>query len=78
MKKKKDEKEQEVTENKETINAQEEAQIAEESQDELESETDKVSELETKCQTLHNDYLRLYAEFDNYRKRTLKIGRAHV
>ena len=38
-------------------------------------ETDITAELESlkeKCETLHNDYLRLYADFDNYKKRTLK------
>lgn len=39
-------------------------------------ETDEVdndlAELQKKCDTLHNDYLRLYADFDNYKKRTLK------
>ena len=32
----------------------------------------KYDELEKKNQSLQNDYLRLMAEFDNYRKRTLK------
>ncbi|HOI27813.1 MAG TPA: nucleotide exchange factor GrpE [Paludibacteraceae bacterium] len=36
------------------------------------SDADKLAELEAKCQTMHEDYLRLFAEFDNYRKRTLK------
>lgn len=35
-------------------------------------ETDKLAALEEKCSTLHNDYLRLYAEFDNYKKRAMK------
>ncbi|MBO4529168.1 MAG: nucleotide exchange factor GrpE [Paludibacteraceae bacterium] len=38
-------------------------------------ETDITAELESlkeKCETLHNDYLRLYADFDNYKKRALK------
>ena len=44
--------------------------------------------LQEKYDELNNNFLRLYAEFDNYRKRTLKekmdiiksgeIGRAHV
>lgn len=39
------------------------------------TETDIKAELETlkeKCETMHNDYLRLYADFDNYKKRALK------
>lgn len=35
-------------------------------------EADKMTELEEKCKKQHDEYLRLYAEFDNYRKRTLK------
>lgn len=33
---------------------------------------DTIAALEAKCQKQHDEYLRLYAEFDNYRKRTLK------
>ncbi len=35
-------------------------------------DSDKLAALEEKCSTLHNDYLRLYAEFDNYKKRAMK------
>ena len=58
--------------NKEVINTEEEAEITEYAADELESDADKVSDLEKKCKTLEDDYVRLFAEFDNYRKRTLK------
>ncbi len=37
--------------------------------------TDNKAELDAlkeKCETMHNDYLRLYADFDNYKKRALK------
>lgn len=34
--------------------------------------TDKVKELEVKNAELNDRYLRLYSEFDNYRKRTIK------
>lgn len=34
--------------------------------------TDKVAELEAKVAELNDRYLRLYSEFDNYRKRTTK------
>jgi molecular chaperone GrpE len=36
------------------------------------SETDKVKEMEQKNQELNDKYLRLYSEFDNYRRRTVK------
>ncbi|MCK9156686.1 MAG: nucleotide exchange factor GrpE [Paludibacteraceae bacterium] len=45
---------------------------ADDAQTEEKSDADKLAELEAKCQTMHEDYLRLFAEFDNYRKRTLK------
>ena len=47
-----------------TENQQEEV-VAEES-------GDNVTDWETKCNELNNSYLRLNADFDNYRKRTLK------
>ena len=34
------------------------------------SETDKVQELDEKLATLNDKYLRLYSEYENYRKRT--------
>lgn len=34
--------------------------------------TDPMAEMEAKCQKQHDDYMRLYADFDNYRKRALK------
>jgi len=58
--------------NKDFINTEEEAEITEYAADELETDADKVSDLEKKCKTLEDDYVRLFAEFDNYRKRTLK------
>ena len=36
------------------------------------AESDNVTDLETKYSELNDSYLRLNAEFDNYRKRTLK------
>ncbi len=60
-----------MVENKEVIN-EEELEIPEMAADELQPDADKVADLEQKCKTLENDYLRLFAEFDNYRKRTLK------
>ncbi len=32
----------------------------------------KVKELEEKCAKLHDDYIRLYADFENYKKQALK------
>lgn len=36
------------------------------------SDADKVKELEEKCAKLHDDYIRLYADFENYKKQSLK------
>lgn len=36
------------------------------------SDKEKVAELEEKCMEMNDKYLRLYSEFDNYRKRTSK------
>lgn len=52
--------------NEATAEEQAEAQV-EEAQ-----EVDPVAELEAKCQKMHDDYMRLYADFDNYRKRAIK------
>lgn len=40
--------------------------------DKTADESNIVEELNKKCETLHNDYLRLYADFDNYKKRAIK------
>ncbi len=72
MEKNKKHEEDEKIDNKDIINNEETPEITEKAADELESDSDKVSDLEQKCKTLENDYLRLFAEFDNYRKRTLK------
>jgi molecular chaperone GrpE len=37
-----------------------------------ESGEEKIRELKSKCEELNDKYLRLYSEFDNYRKRTQK------
>lgn len=41
-------------------------------EDNLSEESDPVRELQTKYNELNNSYLRLHAEFDNFRKRTMK------
>ena len=39
---------------------------------EIKEEADKFKELEKKASEINDKYLRLYSEFDNYRKRTIK------
>ena len=41
-------------------------------QDELNKMTERCDELQKKYDDMHNDYLRLMADFDNFRKRTLR------
>jgi len=41
-------------------------------EDNLSDEADPVEELQVKYDDLNDNYLRLHAEFDNFRKRTLK------
>ena len=41
-------------------------------EDNLSEESDPVRELQAKYNELNNSYLRLHAEFDNFRKRTMK------
>ena len=41
-------------------------------EDNLSEEVDPLQELQTKYDELNNSYLRLHAEFDNFRKRTMK------
>ncbi len=36
------------------------------------TDKEKIAELEEKCEEMNDKYLRLYSEFDNYRKRTSK------
>ncbi|MDO5570815.1 MAG: nucleotide exchange factor GrpE [Bacteroidales bacterium] len=55
--------------NDDELELSEESRGAEDSLDKL---TKKYDESQKKCEALNNDYLRLMAEFDNYRKRTLK------
>ncbi len=68
------EKEEQIPVNEE-VNKEEEAPAAAAEQETAEAETDKKSELDElreKCENQKNDYLRLMADFDNYKKRTLK------
>ncbi len=41
-------------------------------EDNLAEESDPLLKLETKYNDLNDSYLRLHAEFDNFRKRTIK------
>ena len=41
-------------------------------EDNLSDEADPVEELQVKYDDLNDNYLRLHAEFDNFRKRTMK------
>ncbi len=55
----------ETVENQETIEK-------EEPQVDAEEKSEEINEWETKYNDLNNSYLRLMADFDNYRKRTIK------
>ena len=60
------------TPDNEKVNEQNEEQIQ---NDEVQSDTEKdakVAELKAKADELNDKYLRLYSEFDNFRKRTAK------
>ncbi len=63
-----DETQNDVTE--ETTENSKESEVEE--QDELSSEEKQIVELSAKVTDLNDKYLRLTAEYDNYRKRTLK------
>ena len=65
---------QEVEENKMDNQVESQADNQEESQAAEESDkgNQEVEELKAKNEALHNDYLRLYADFENYKRRTLK------
>lgn len=63
--------EKEFVENNEELNEQTAGQEATETDTETASKTDEMS-LEEKYADLNDRFLRLYAEFDNYRKRTNK------
>ncbi len=73
---KKDKKEDIENQEQELIQDQEvettEEQTEEATTKEQEKPVDKAEELEAKLQEMNDKYLRLTAEFDNYRRRTLK------
>ena len=51
---------------------QEAQETQQEAQDENTQETEEVNEWEKKYNDINDSYLRLMADFDNYRKRTIK------
>lgn len=63
----------------EVKNEQTEVEVNEAQTDEAQTEApkeptaeDKIAELEEKIKAMHNDYLRLYADFENYKKHAMK------
>ena len=70
--------ESQMTENEEVLNPSEEQNTTDDDAAETENkddQTDITAELEAskkKCETLHNDYLYLRAEFENYKRNALK------
>jgi molecular chaperone GrpE len=64
------------TQENETVNEQNDQNESKEVQNDTAPETDqkdtKIAELEGKVAELNDRYLRLYSEFDNFRKRTAK------
>jgi len=61
-----------ATENSEETNQDVTSESEEEEKEELSSDELKIEELTGKLSDLNDKYLRLSAEYDNYRKRTLK------
>ena len=59
-------------EKEEKITEKEELEEVEETEEKEAEETDKLAECEEKLKESEDKYLRLYAEFDNYKKRTEK------
>lgn len=68
-----DQKDQEQKEVKGVAEEQEpQAEISSEATEEQETEDNRIEEMEQRWREMNDKYLRLSAEFDNYRKRTLK------
>ena len=66
------EKENQEVVNEETTNLQEEKENLAEETNEADKVSAELAELQKKYEELNNSHLRLMAEFDNYRKRTLR------
>lgn len=54
------------------VNEQNEAQISQEETNSMNDSEKQISELKAKADEVNDKYLRLYSEFDNFRKRTAK------
>jgi molecular chaperone GrpE len=54
------------------VNEQNEEQISQEETNGIDDSEKQISELKAKADELNDKYLRLYSEFDNFRKRTAK------
>ncbi|WP_374718629.1 nucleotide exchange factor GrpE [Parageobacillus toebii] len=60
----------EVNEHQEENKIEEQEKAQEEQNDELAAANAKIAELEAKIKEMENRYLRLYADFENFRRRT--------
>jgi molecular chaperone GrpE len=60
------------TQENEEVNEQNEPQQEEMNAEDTDPKDTKIAELEAKVNELNDKYLRLYSEFDNFRKRTAK------
>ena len=60
----------EVNEHQEEIEIEGQEKAQEEQNDELAAANAKIAELEAKIKEMENRYLRLYADFENFRRRT--------
>lgn len=72
MAKNKDKEEKEQAEQEVKQQVKESKEQDHETNDQQETEQDPVQELEKKYNELNDKYLRLYSDFDNFRKRTIK------
>lgn len=60
------------TQENETVNEENKLEQAESSEKVVDEKEAKIIELQAKCDELNEKYIRLYSEFDNFRKRTAK------
>jgi molecular chaperone GrpE len=68
----KDEEKREQTEQQETVSEEQHANAEESAQEAANETTEEHSDKEEKYNALNDKYLRLYSDFDNFRKRTIK------
>ncbi len=67
-----DDKKSDTNEDEKSINDEKEKTAIEEDEEQDVEENDEVAKLQEQIDELNDKYLRLFSEFDNYRKRTLK------